>query len=133
MRLDAAILAFGCIALSLSAHDSSTESLRGIKSIQVLVEDIPEVEGLQTQIQTDVELRLRRDGITVVKKSDTYLYINVHLIPLQFRDGRAIGTAFSVFVSFYQSVAVERLPQKLFSASTWQSQLVGYADTERAP
>src|SRR5262249_26285995 len=69
-----------------SEHTRAT--LRGLRVVEVVVEDIPkdaEADGRTTQqIQTDVELRLRKAGIRVLSKTeslktpgDPALYIGV--------------------------------------------------------
>ena len=136
MRLAAKMLLFGCTALTLVAQDdSSAQSLRGITSMDVVVEDVPGDVASQTnmstqQIQTDVELRLRRAGIVIAKKSEAFLSVSLNAIPQQFSDGRMVGiTTYSVFISFYQLVTVERAPQKFFAASTWHAQTLAYSNT----
>jgi len=64
-------------------------TLRGLLGVRVVVEDIkPEIEraGLtKSQLQTDVELRLRQSGIRVLTKGEVvpgqpYLYVLVHAL-----------------------------------------------------
>ncbi len=55
-------------------------SLAGVREMNVVVEELnSELKGLtKNQIQTDVELRLRRVGIRVDKNSIPFLYINLN-------------------------------------------------------
>lgn len=84
----AAAMVFLCLLPSLSWALDQKEALRGLTGVKVVVEHLnPEVErlGLQkSQIQSDVEERLRRVGIKVLKDykppAMTALYINVHTL-----------------------------------------------------
>jgi|SoiMethySBSTD1v2_1073268.scaffolds.fasta_scaffold3308556_1 hypothetical protein len=55
---------------------SARNSLRGLLGVEVIVEDLkPEVERAElsrTQLQTDVELRLRQSGIRVLTEEERY-------------------------------------------------------------
>ena len=86
-------LALSAIAVLLLASGSrmfaadskyARETLRGINSVSVLVEDLDADEvrdGLtKDQIQTDVELRLRKAGINVVPQGSPTLYIDANLL-----------------------------------------------------
>ena len=95
------------------AEEDARETLRGLKGVQVVVEDMdPDVErdGLtKSQLQTDVELRLRKAGIQVLKEEERratpgrpYLYVAV--TTLKDRDG--LSYAFAINVDLEQKVAL---------------------------
>ena len=70
----------------LFADDTEAErkTLRGIKAVRVVIEDLSADEvkdGLAAgQIRTDVELRLRKAGVVVQTSSPFILYIYPHLM-----------------------------------------------------
>jgi hypothetical protein len=105
------------------------DALKGLQGVRVLVEKLtPEVEkyGLTSQqLQTDVELRLRQNGIRVLSEGQEqfsapgmpYLYVNVSImmrkdIPL---------AVFVILVELKQNVFLARDTTKLCIASTWDS------------
>jgi hypothetical protein len=97
------------------------ESLRGLrlKAISVRVENPgPEAESdgiTKSQLQTDVELRLRQSGILVADTSKVGdVYVNVNALK---RDG-GIGYVYSVVVQFDQPVTVSRTGNSVIAA-TW--------------
>jgi hypothetical protein len=110
--------------------DVSRQSLKGLKGVQVLVESLEaEVEqgGLtKTSIQTDVELKLRQAGITVLTAAESmaapgspYLYINVNT------QGGPLY-AFSIRVELKQSVRLDRDPSiEVYGVATWSAESVG--------
>jgi hypothetical protein len=95
-------------------------TLKGITEVQVVVETIdPEVErhGLtQSQVQTDLELRLKQSGIKVASSSSASLYVDIQImrvlvLPLY---------AYSLEVAFQQPVRLDRnLRISHASAPTW--------------
>jgi hypothetical protein len=98
------------------AGDSELDraTLRGLQGVDVIVENLtPEVEraGLTArQLQTDVELRLRKAGIPVLTSAERVkvpgkpvLYIYLHVVPRP--DERL--TAYSITVELYQMVSLE--------------------------
>jgi len=104
-------------------------SLRGLKGAYVLVEDLrPEIErgGLsKTQIQTDVELKLRMAGIVVLSREEfydalgrPYLYVNVTAL----KDIKDRGYAYYVSVKLQQEVYLVRTPLDFtkYDAVTWE-------------
>jgi hypothetical protein len=113
-------------------------SLRGLQGVEVVVEVMKPMAaryGLtDTQVQTDVELRLRQAGIRVLTPDESdptpgspSLYVNIHTV---FGDGPAVGlVGYSIDVELKQAVQLERDPAIwLPSAVTWsenQRGLVG--------
>lgn len=110
------------------SHDQ--KALVGLKGVFVLVENIrPEAERLgltQDQIKTDVELRLRKAGLTVLTQKEAYgvpgqpaLYVNVNTA---IRPGSG-HCAFGITVELCEKVIVER-GFKTWGA-TWDTSTVG--------
>src|SRR2546426_5377535 len=102
------------------------KTLAGL-TMYVLVEHIPdeaERDGLDTtQIRTDVELKLRQAGITVLTQQEwlstaaaPYLYVNVQAIK-----NRANVYAFSANVELRQRVTLVRNPAMSILATTWSA------------
>ena len=102
------------------------ETLRGLTGVQVVVEDLrPEVErrGLtRDQIQTDVELRLRRNKIRVLSTDESFitpgkpwLYVSVTVGPCE----ESLFAAFNISLELKQQVILERDQTKVPFAITW--------------
>jgi hypothetical protein len=103
-------------------------TLKGIPSIRVIVEDLdPDAErdGLtKDQLQTDVELRLRRAGIMVtsapLESGGSYLYLNVNVNTKALHPSAPIlYYAVNIHLEFHQAVSLRRNPGILIFASTW--------------
>ncbi len=120
------------IALVLTANtpaqsdSSAKETLRGLKGIAVLIGSIsPEMarDGMEEdQLRTDIELRLRRAGITVLKvvpkpttPNGAYLYVSID----SFRSATGVY-AFSVRVELLQEVSLTRNPSIKSVVATWK-------------
>ncbi len=108
-------------------NESTRNTLAGLTGMYVLVEHIPdeaERDGLDTtQIRTDVELKLRQAGITVLTQQEwlstaaaPYLYVNVQAIK-----NRANVYAFSADVELRQRVTLVRNPGMSILATTWSA------------
>lgn len=104
------------------------DALKGLQGVRVLVEKLtPEVEkyGLTSQqLQTDVELRLRQNGIRVLSGQEQfstpgmpYLYVNVGIT---MRDDIPLAV-FVISVELNQNVFLARDTTKLCIASTWDT------------
>lgn len=102
------------------------DTLKGLQGVKVLVEAIkPEVEkyGLtEQQLQTDVELRLRQNGIKVLSEKEwlsaagqPYIYVNVNIMKVE----NIPLVTYGITLELKQNVSLERDPTKLCSASTW--------------
>ena len=125
---------FLLVAASAATAGGDTEndrqSLKGLEGVGVVVEDLEaEVEqgGLNTtSIRTDVELKLRQAGITVLTEAEVLaapggpiLHINVSTVggPLY---------AYFVGVELCQDVRLDRDPSiRIFTAVTWSVGAVG--------
>ncbi len=124
--------AIGCPPALLAASEHQTASLRGIRSMSVVVEEIkPGISGLtEKAIQTDVELKLRMTGVKVDSSAKTYLYVQVTWLSTHM-GGRHVGYGYYVQVKFEQGVtALETGWQGI--ASTWGSGSIGSSPTEGA-
>jgi hypothetical protein len=113
----------------MSDREEFRATLKGVDSVLVAVEDMEpgaERDGLtQSQIQTDVELRLRQSGITVDPTSHYILYVNVNTVRTD--DG---FYAYNIEVSFAQAVMLLRAPETVLNfVPTWG---VGSVGTIRA-
>jgi hypothetical protein len=102
-----------------AAVAATVTSLRGLESFDVVVEEIPDLSGLEEQIKTDVELKLRLAGIKVDDgQIEPYLYVNVNAIEIE-RD-----FVFSISLGLVQEVTTDRFWSGL--ATTWDRGTVGF-------
>jgi len=122
-------------ALSLS----SVESLKGLKGVEVLVEELnADLENLSLtmiQVQGEVEAKLRNAGVPVLSKEENeksqplrkpYLYIRINASKLT---SRRESIAFNVGFALNQQVTVRGYGdgKKCFFAPTWYASTVGAA------
>jgi hypothetical protein len=101
------------------------DTLKGLRGVYVLVEPLkPEVEKYLTiqQLQTDVELRLRQNGIRVLSEQEwlsapgsPYLYVNVNIVVGEM----SRLPAYSILLLLNQKVFLARDITKFCVASTW--------------
>ena len=134
------IITFGFVSDGSSQRIShNIESLRGIEGVMVAVEDLKTditEDGLSIEkIQTDVELKLRLAGITVLnetgwlkERGQPYLYVNVN----SNKNKKAGMYSFNISVNVRQNVIVARNPDVLISADTWHAEHVGYINVKNA-
>jgi hypothetical protein len=110
------------------------DTLKGLQSVYVVVESFEsEVEkyGLtEQQIQTDVELRLRQNGIRVLSQQEwlssamnSYLYVNVGIVRVE--DFPLVS--YNILLALKQSVFLARDPTKWCVATTWSTGSTGSA------
>lgn len=110
------------------------QSLAGMDAMFVLVEDLQKYSieaGLtRRQIQTDVELKLRREGIRILSREEmlktpgaTTLCVVVGSQKIQ----ESPILVFDLDVKFIQSTFLERNPKILVSGTTWNRGKIGYA------
>jgi hypothetical protein len=116
-------------ALPALASDSPADraTLRGLKEIHVTVEPLnPEVEkdGLtSSQLQFDIEARLKKAGIAVISNSAPYfLYVDANLMKVEGLSGVYV---FNILVSLQQPVGLIRSPDVSILASTWDVATIG--------
>lgn len=126
------LLALLILVIPLTAQEIDRAPLRGMDGIRVLVEDIrPDAEqnGLyRTQIEADVELRLRKAGIRIFSEEEhkripslPYLHIRIGTV----RNDKFLIYAVSINVSLVQHVALVRDSNIRLLASTWNKEHVG--------
>ena len=108
-------------------NEYTRKTLAGLTGLGVSVEDIPDEvqrDGLDTtQIRTDVELKLRQAGITVLTRQEwlstaaaPYLYVNVQAIK-----NPANLYAYSADVELRQRVTLVHNPAVSILATTWSA------------
>ena len=117
--------------------ESARRVLVGLRGVHVIVEDLEEDlerDGLLTsQIQTDVELKLRQAGITVLTREQStstagspYLYVNVNAL----KDESGVY-AFNLIVELHEEVRPIRNRLVSSLATTWEAtSLVGSVGSE---
>ncbi len=110
------------------------DTLKGLQGIQVVIAKLnPEIEklGLTTQqLRTDVELKLRQNGIKVLSEQEwnsivgtPALYVNVN-----FNISKNYPVAsFNINLQLYQTVYLTRDLTKICNAMTWELSYVGIA------
>ena len=109
-------------------------TLKGLPFIGVKVglsgDDTSRSGVTQEQLQTDVELRLRKAGIKVVPDSPWYL--SVAVTTSQITSGRApLAYPYSISVEFIQGVHLFRDSRIMSFASTWSVHLVAWVREDR--
>ena len=118
--------------------ESARSSLKGLGGLGVVVEDMrAEVErdGLtRDQLQADVELRLRKAGIRVVKRDDVaatpgapYLYVNLNAL----KDPDVALYVYALGLELTQRVTLVRDPKITVFAATWGVRGVGTIGVRR--
>ncbi len=113
------------VKLEALALSDDTKRLRGLNGVGVVVEKIaPQVEreGLsQTQLRTDMEVKLRLAGIRVLSEQETsrmpsqpLLYLNVSIVKTQ------AGYVFAIRVALEEKVRTLRHFNMPVPAKTWE-------------
>lgn len=113
-------------------------TLQGVTGVHVLVESLKaevERQGLTTaQLQTGVELRLRKAGIRVLSEKERaetpgspFLSVTVNV----FKQKSPFLYAFAIHVALTQLVLLARDPTIISSAETWSTSSVGIAGGNR--
>ena len=123
------ILLFSSAVHEQTMVESDRETLKRIKSVNVLVEDLnPDIEedGLnKSSIQTDVEMSFFMEGIKVLFENewqkgkeygDPFLYVKVSSL----KDESGLYSYY-VTVELVQAVHLVRNPKIVCFASTWKS------------
>ncbi len=125
-----------CISSTLTHQQRALERLNALK-VNVLISDgAPRGSLLESQIQTDVELKLRSYGLKVWGKGDvahkaSTLLIGLGAVPVHYENSSvSIGYAFFVLVQLDDHVKILRNNNLTFAA-TWQGSTVAFADTDR--
>jgi hypothetical protein len=120
----AALFAAGLFPWSLRAQPST---LANQPRFGVVVENLnsgAQQCGLtEPQVQTDVEIRLRRSGAVVVPPLvGTYFYVNVHTVPIQSWGASLGACAYNISLEFRQQVY---LSGHRITAATWDTAMLG--------
>jgi hypothetical protein len=106
-------------------------TLKGINTVEVVVEAIDpaaEQDGLtRSQLQTDVEGRLRQAGIVVGPTLTGHLYVNVDTV----KGEHGHTYAYNVSVQYVQQLALARDPKVPIFAPTWDTGGVGMIAANR--
>jgi hypothetical protein len=139
IRLTLALL----LLTSTGAQGLDTEferaTLRGLNGVQVVVEDMaPDIvrDGLtRQQLQTDVELRLRKAGIRVLTAEEhqralgrPWLYVRVSTS----QPSGLSSYSFAIEAELYQDTYLARNPDRTVSAATWSpAGRIGTMGTDR--
>lgn len=121
-----------CLALPnqiFPQSDPEQESLKGFDTLKVVVEHLePDLEqaGLtRDQIQTDVEIKLRRAGFIVKGKNEVffpYIYLYIQLTSFE----KNSGFAFNIAISLKQEVSLSRNKSVSLLSATWDTNITGY-------
>ncbi|MHC4426742.1 MAG: hypothetical protein ACYSYV_11700 [Planctomycetota bacterium] len=115
---------------------SQRDVLKGLKYIRVFIQSLrPEVEkyGLtEQQLQTDVELRLRQNGIEVVSKelapmAEAILFLKVGTVTAE----EIQLTGYCIEVQLKELVPLPRNPTKFIFATTWEHGYIGITPVEK--
>jgi hypothetical protein len=131
------LLFLTCHSVALPANP---KSLKGIKGIYVLIEELPESLKSKTgltedQLRTDVELKLRLAGISVVSESESlyipgfpYLYVNINGYVEE------IGlVVYNIEVELRQTVILKRNRSiEAVGATTWKTGTIGTVGLDKS-
>jgi hypothetical protein len=105
--------------------------LAGIRAVDVVVEKLPaeftQKSGFNEQnLSTDIELKLRRHGVPLDKRSGPYIHVSTQLI----EDEEKNFWAFRVEVSLREPAVLERTAETAF-CSTWRVATIGIVGVKR--
>jgi hypothetical protein len=128
------LLALSIIALltlptSAAAYDDerTRATLKGIDKVAVQIAPLTaeaERDGLsRSMLQTDVELRLRQAGITVVQEPATTPVLYVRVETFKPRDNSSY--AYTVCVELHQAVSLARASAIRSAVPTWSVEVLG--------
>ena len=133
-------LVLAWVGTGWGATKGALTSLRGLAGVEVVVESLdPEAEqdGLHnSQLQTDIELRLRKVGIKVESGPKALnipgmptLYVNINTIKKE-----SGSYAYRVDVELQQSVILDRNRSLIImSATTWNTGMLGMVGSNNMP
>lgn len=130
----AVMMALTCLLIPLSTGQAASkedrESLRGLRGVQVVIEDIEEdlrAEGLsKDRIRTAAESVLKSSGIPLLRDEEhntttSRAWLHVQVGTLKDLSGRY---AYMIRVFLRQKVFLEDGPPQSISATTWESAIV---------
>lgn len=121
MAISSVCALFISLCFAVQTADSNFLALKGIKSVFVLVEDLPPGAtkmGLTTEmIKNETESKLKREGLSVPTFSydDPYLYLRLSVV----------DEAFSIDVSLRDYVVLKRDRRITCAAATWLKSITG--------
>lgn len=110
-----------CVASALTGKQRVLQGIKGVGVVVVLSDDAVKAGLLKSQVQTDVELKLRRDGIKVLSQAEygPILHINVFALALQSVDKQhTLGYVCCVKYELQEYVKIMRSGE-IILASTW--------------
>lgn len=145
LRASVLLLALQILTLEVCAQatDEARNSMRGAKSMMVVVELSPQLEQLgmtDLALRHEIELGLRESGILIVTEEESqfeqgapYLLISLTGGLTQETPGGHSGSfTFMAHMGFFQIVSLIRDPGTLTYGQTWKSSFVGYGHSESA-
>jgi hypothetical protein len=119
-------------------ESTETASLRKLVGVRLVIEELDQETKTilsERQIQTDIELRLRRNGIRVLSEEEwlkspgsPYLYLNTDVV----RSETTGVYSYSYRLELNQTVLLDRDPQFRMLAITWLKTNMGYAGSRVA-
>lgn len=117
---------------AVTASFAQQHVLKGLKQVEVVVEDLqnPEESGGVTReyLETIIELKLRQNGIKVIKDSETFIYLNLNIIRLTRKNGMFDGFVYNSSLQLKEVV----LPysdldeEKIRVAASWDTSSLGF-------
>lgn len=130
-----------CLVLTgsnaIAQNFGQKDSLAGLKAISVVIDKIDsdaEAEGLRKdQIQTDVELQLRKAGVSIITPKSVNeinlpeLYVQVSALKL--KNSLAGVWTFSISIEVIQPVYLATNTSKLITGTTWATSTMGSVGT----
>lgn len=144
-RIFLALILFFLIAVTAPTMaingKSNLATLQGLKGVGVIIENLPlEVEKaglLKSQLQIEVQFRLRSAGIKVLTREEClktpgepYLYINININTSKTESDIYPYTIDAMLI---QKVMLVRDPDKIIYAVTWSVGGVGSVDKNLIP
>jgi hypothetical protein len=131
------IAAFASPVLALDS-EPNRQTLRGLQGVKVLIEDLgADIERLgliKSELQTDVEAKLRKAGIKVLTQEEClktpgepYLYLNININTGKLGDEKY---SYSIDIGVIQNVLLQRDPRMKSYSVTWSTGGVGTIEKE---
>ena len=122
-----------CVASPLTYKQRALQGIKGVGVVVVLSDDAVKAGLLKSQVQTDVELKLRRDGIKVLSQAEygPILHINVFAMAMQSVDKQnTLGYVCFVNSALFEVVQILR-SGKSIEASTWRTIGIVYGPQDK--
>ena len=125
----------GALRQGESRQTASLRKLVGVRLVIEALDDDTKTILSEQQIQTDIELRLRRNGIRLLSKAEWLEAPGNPYLHLEFNAVRSEATgvfSYSYTLQLRQTVLLDRDPQFQMFAPTWQTTNGGYAGSSVA-